>query len=388
MDNRVRRTRTAGLLLVAIVTAVLVFGASSSPTGASTTPANGLPAWALRSIPKGTSDLSTVSCSSSTCLTVEPQHVLYSHNSGTTWTVSPNTPDFGTFTAASCGTREFCVLVGYTAYGEGLIAMSKDGGVTWAHHSSVRPDPGLSAVSCSTSEDCTAVAGYPVANATVVYSTVDGGTTWTSDAIPSGVNNLTAISCPTASACVAIGTHLGSSEGADSEVPLALTTTDGGAEWTIHIVPLVESNDVFNAISCSSASVCVVGGRRYDGSALLFRSTDSGAKWVDQSPPPYSTFVPGKGPYYGALFEGVDCPSASDCVVVGEYGGGGDNPPTGNLTVATTNGGATWSLIKAPSSVAGLTDVSCTLPLQCVAVGANSQATGMIVGSKAPVVPV
>jgi hypothetical protein len=118
-------------------------------------------------------------------------------------------------------------------------------------------------------------------------------------------------------------------------------------------------------VSCPSTTHCVAVGAVSTAPGLppagvTIATTNGGASWVGEPVPP------GVG-----SFVGVSCPSTTECVAAGdtetEFG-----TPAG-IVVATTDDGATWAPENLPSDVAGLGALSCAAPGYCQAVGATAQ---------------
>lgn len=112
----------------------------------------------------------------------------------------------------------------------------------------------------------------------------------------------------------------------------------------------------FIALTCRSANFCVNLGfaadvQRWDGS-----------KWqLTDTPEPKGATDMG--------LSGVSCPSASFCMAVGAYAT--DSDAQIHQSVAEIWNGSAWKLIASPSHQleSSLTDVACTSPTHCMAVG-------------------
>ncbi len=113
-----------------------------------------------------------------------------------------------------------------------------------------------------------------------------------------------------------------------------------------------------DGVACPTATTCVVVGGT--AAATVLTTTDRGHTWV-------STTVAGIAALYG-----VACFDATDCVAVGTSGG------AGAAAVAVTHDGQTWSAIGGLPAAPPLTSVSCVAPSRCMAVGATSSASGWV----------
>lgn len=204
--------------------------------------------------------------------------------------------------------------------------------------------------------------------------TTNGGASWTGYTGQwAGLLDVTSISCVSTSVCWAAG--LG--EGAAGEV---IESTDGGKTWTEKSPDFLADSGgtrTPNAIDCVSASTCWLAGvnQATSNGPELDETTNGGATWTAFTNLPAITKPAPQGTY---TLNGISCTSARSCVVVGglNYGGGKAQ------VIATTDGGATWSLSADPT-LAGLQQlfsVSC-LPVSgaqpaCHAVGSTGVAPG------------
>jgi hypothetical protein len=125
------------------------------------------------------------------------------------------------------------------------------------------------------------------------------------------------------------------------------------------------------SVSCTARDTCAAGGE-YSGSGattVAIVDTESAGNW---STAPTDLTMPGTGAHDAAT-DGVDCPSAGDCVAVGSYAqsGGAVQP------FAAIETGGSWGAgrqIQLPANAqsspgADLDDVSCVTPSGCEAVG-------------------
>ena len=227
------------------------------------------------------------------------------------------------------------------------------------------------------------------ATATVTIRVGTGGMTWTpvEAKVPAGwpaLANTTpvAVSCPTAGFCAAVGTDAGPynaiwfrkngawTAGAQVPSPPDATAPPGGS--AVYVAPI--------ALSCPSASLCVLAGDYYSGDDLLpLLMTWSNGTWTQDS-------LAGSYNYGGqAGLSGVSCPTTSYCVAVGTNSYYYVDPEEDGFQVtlgivATWHGSGTWTVADAPApgnalQVQGnpaesqLTAVSCASASSCTAVG-------------------
>ena len=131
-----------------------------------------------------------------------------------------------------------------------------------------------------------------------------------------GIQNLWGLNCPSRLTCEAVGAIGGAG--------VALRTTDGGARWVDQ--PLPPGVTGLSALACHSTSVCEAVGEDSAYRSVALRTTDGGARWVAH-----------EFPSGIRDFHSLSCPSASVCQVFGENSTG-----YGGETSRTSHGGATW----------------------------------------------
>ena len=217
-------------------------------------------------------------------------------------------------------------------------------------------------------------------------SAPDGGG-WTAAEAPLPGNarsntgiELSGVSCPAASQCVAVGNYA-PADGGDG-----LLLTGSGDSWTTVQPPLPANaedggaNAEVRGVSCPSVSQCVAAGEYYDsaGVAQGLLLTGSGGTWTAQEAPLPANAAVRSGMYEGQL-TGVSCPSASQCVAVGEYE---DTAGSWRGLLLTLADGA-WTAQEASlphdttdNYAAWLNGVSCPAVSRCVAVGGYGSANG------------
>lgn len=189
--------------------------------------------------------------------------------------------------------------------------------------------------------------------ASVILSTADGGESWVRQPVPAGVGNLAAVSCATATQCVVGGDRapFGQHSG------VFLITGNGGAPWRVVADPGMFSP---SGISCPTVTTCFAVGHSPGKTAAVAATSDGGATWVAQALPAA----------LGSL-TAISCPSAADCVALGFSAAGHA------LALATTDGGRSWAAHAMPDG--SLTAISCPTVTACLAVGVDVTGTaGMI----------
>ena len=217
-----------------------------------------------------------------------------STDGGNTWIKKSVTgiPVSANFRATSCtgnGSSAICTAVGQDTTGTAIVAVSTDGGNTWA----IKPVPGLTiggiffGTSCIGSESsaiCIAT-GQDGTGVPLVAVSTDGGNTWAVKSVTglpvSGF--LIAASCSgsgPAAVCTAAGT-----DGTGSEPPLLIVSTDGANTWAVRSVLGLPASGIFRTTICTgsgSTAICTAAGQDYTGSTppLLALSTDGGNTWA------------------------------------------------------------------------------------------------------------
>ena len=210
------------------------------------------------------SDMFSIACTSgATCTTVGAGgRERRTTDGGATWTDVATAPGNNKpLTQVACPSSSICYAVG----DRGNAMKSTDGGPTWSWLNTTDGNP-IYGLSCPTTSVCYATDIYAH-----VVKTTDGGATWTWQTTPittpgaavpgSGGPNpfagLMAISCPSA-ARVASGLYVvPTGQTIPSTDPPIVTTTDGGATWTLQT-----SNAGLR--QRRRRRVCGLGGRRHE----------------------------------------------------------------------------------------------------------------------------
>jgi hypothetical protein len=237
----------------------------------------------------------------------------------------------------------------------------------------------LSRISCGSAKTCLAIglhdnyasgAGIPIAEAW-------NGKAWRSVAVPAptgampGDTVLSAVSCKSATSCLVIGNYYTT----DNYLPYALTWN--GTSLKRAAAPLVPTKGLgvtLDALSCATAKRCVAVGT----SEQLAVETWNGAKWAVRT-----AALPGE------TVSGLeDAPMAISCLSVTSCVFAGQTYPIGNnfRTLLERWNGKVFTPMKTAASADvngfSLNDVSCVSAKSCVAAGLiASSASGNWVGS-------
>jgi hypothetical protein len=167
--------------------------------------------------------------------------------------------------------------------------------------------------------------------------------------------------CANADECWAVGAAFSNGGGA---VPLIQEWN--GSSW--NLVAASGRSDALLAVTCVSSSECWAVGSVLSGPdnnpATPFVEEWNGEAWSTVPTPT----LPGVA---GAIFEGVSCPTASDCWAVGFT----TDPTSRALASLVENwNGTTWSVVAGPSTgqpYSQLDGVTCLGPSNCWSVGSD-----------------
>jgi hypothetical protein len=183
--------------------------------------------------------------------------------------------------------------------------------------------------------------------------------------LPAGIQSLRGVACPSANRCWAVGTTLGSARAPASAT--VLTTTTGGASWTVQSIP--PTVGYLAGIACPTTRACTaVGQIGTDGAGpgAVLTTTNAGTTWVLQSLPVGSTDV-----------TAVDCLPAGPCSALADV--------AGRVTAVVPGApGAPWVARGAlPATVASATALACTDARHCWTTVLSPVDVGHVAGSVA-----
>jgi hypothetical protein len=267
---------------------------------------------------------------------------------------------------------------------------------------------GFNALTCPTSKICylesTKIVGLNgFSLVTKAYKTVDGGKTWSSISIPATGNPDTSFSCSSVSVCSVgmLSAPEGSSTGAFPQrtVQTMLTTIDGGATWTSHVVAikpvmgvdaaldtsLINVQGQWSQLQCFSAVSCIAVAlvpsdqpqepiQSGDNNAgvertVIMRTADGGATWTS-GVLPWSNAFDGSPGWSNSQMMTLSCATSLNCIGLAPVlHSVVDNAQTSRVLVwRTTDGGVTWHTNWAPAPALEPSHrLTCPTKLRCYA---------------------
>jgi hypothetical protein len=331
--------------------------------------------------PTGQSDLSSVSCGSTTsCFAVgwyntgvsgSFEQPLIERWDGTAWSIvtEPTLPAGNAeLYSVFCTSPSSCVAVGdQQPGGTGTYATLAESwnGSSWSVVGgpalSTSVDSHLRSVACASATACTAVGEYDLDPLAEWWD----GTTWSvvGSAPPRAAGNgcyesgFYGVSCASASDCMAVG-QVG------SQVASFAERWDG---TQFSEVPFSSCSDAATAIACASDGTCKAVGDFFDPSGFHpnIWSWD-GAFWTSHLFPNAAST--------SAVLTGVACSAPGNCMAVG---GNAAASSQSERSLSASWDGSMWSVIPSPpppNDAATLNSVTCPAAGFCVAVGSiNSE---------------
>jgi len=202
---------------------------------------------------------------------------------------TPHAAQSVTIGGISCLAADDCIAVGDYSYGVGAKpgpgARDKTlaeawNGTSWRVLPTVNVSDWneLSAVSCASPDNCTAVGS---SENQFAWAEHWNGTNWRAESVPAfskpatlGYLQLTGVSCPSAKTCVAVGSYNGA-------VPVAATWN--GSRWRLTRLPVAGGGmAALHAVACASAASCVAVGT--GPAANAFAEVYAHGAWKQSTP--------------------------------------------------------------------------------------------------------
>jgi photosystem II stability/assembly factor-like uncharacterized protein len=343
----------AGVSCPSPSTCVAVGDNSNGGGGSAYRTSDGGTIWTPEVVYSAGEGMTAVSCVSlEVCYAVAEDGVIdMSADGGQTWALNIGAANAQLYGVA-CSSARHCVASGRDGQGRGVLFELNRGQWTGVEVPNLYQ---VDSVSCPSTTMCEATGiSFPAAGSFV--TSTDGGSTWSDQPSPLRLqmDDLDAVACPSGTTCHAVASG-----------GVIATTASGAATWQLTEAPGVRAAD---EISCATTTVCEVAGNQTNNSDVLARTTDGGRTWASQPVPSGVTSL-----------NGVACPSATSCVVLGEE----SSSATPSVAMLTDDGGRTWSVDPLPAGMVG-DAVACPSVTVCVATGSwrsDSQGTGAIARS-------
>jgi photosystem II stability/assembly factor-like uncharacterized protein len=208
---------------------------------------------------------------------------------------------------------------GWAVGNNGVVLSTANGGATWTSLSSGITNDLMSVAFASPSH------GWAVGNGGIILATADGGVNWTPQSSGTA-DDLTSVTFANQEEGWAVG------QDPDTFASVILHTTNGGGSWAVQATA---SADCLYGITCTDVTHCWVVGYNNDTvTGDIFCTTNGGANWTAQGP--HGIYAPFAVTFANAN-NGWAVGGDSQNVWVG------DAPAPHNTILATANGGATWT---------------------------------------------
>jgi hypothetical protein len=376
-------------------------GGSGAPNGAAViATTDGGATWTNQPIPGSVGYLSRIACSDRrTCVAVgqaaqtsNGQAIsIATTDGGASWTVVPSPDTVLDITALTCRADRSCLAVGTTANGSAALTEPSPGSA-WVQRGPLPTGiTGATAISCTTARICLVTGSVAVAadhSTGTVALTTDGGTTWAAEATPKGLGELNGISClsgpvtgagaipapstapttappttvpTTASTATASTVTTTTAAGSSPSTTTAPTTTVPTTTVPTTTVPTTTTTAPAPLVGVSGARCVVTGttatvlsGARA-GKGVLLTTANGGATWTSQPVPAAA-----------AAFSDVSCIALDTCVAVGSTVGTARHA---GVIVVTGSPGRPWASSSSVAAPQSLSAVSCVSLSACVVVG-------------------
>jgi hypothetical protein len=347
-------------------------GGADAPNGAAVIATlDGGARWKSQVIPPTVGYLSGVSCSDQRHCTAVGQAsqtsngqgvIIATSNGGATWAASPTPPGILDVTTVACRPDHRCVATGTVA--TGVVALVSDSAnAGWVQQGSFPAGvSGAMAISCPDDRRCWATAHSSVDVdhiAGAVAVTTDGGSTWATLPIPKGTGYLNGVSCLDEAGSGGAALPFTPSTTTPASVPTAPGT---GAPPALTTTPTAVGSTTPASPTGVAGVHCVVVGTTANtlsssrtGHGLVLTTATGGASWSNQPVPAVAA----------ALID-VACTSVDACVAVGSSVA---SSPQAGVVVFTGSSDHPWRPALAVGSAQPLSAVHCTSTSRCVLVG-------------------
>jgi hypothetical protein len=222
----------------------------------------------------------------------------------------------------------------------------------------------LDGIACTSANACIAVGSHGSAT-DATYAEQWDGQRWRPMATPAIASDtvplLVGVACARPDLCFAVGINESRTGNEDESDPL-LEQWDG-AHWTLTTIAVPNhDHGELNGISCGGPTSCIAVGTYFDHERTQGRLIEhwDGARWTFESSPSPS-------PEHVSQFSAVSCPTATDCVAVGEALFRSDNIVY-RVAMAEHRDASGWTIETSSLSTHGtMTSVACPDTWHCLA---------------------
>jgi photosystem II stability/assembly factor-like uncharacterized protein len=238
--------------------------------------------------------------------------VLTTHDGGRTWAEAA--PPAGAIAVISvqCASAVACTVVA----SDGTViwsATTVDFGHTWVRQGLLPTGTGGALMLSCTSTGTCLVAGYtpttPGHGQGAIALSTDGGMTWTAATVPSGTGLLQSATCLNPTRCLAAGTTSNTVSDVVPAKGLLLVSADGGHTWS-DATSSPPVGDVYG-VGCPSATACAMVGTDWQGTPPV------GTGAVAESKNAGDTFTAKSTSYTPLTLTALDCPTPELCIAAG-----------------------------------------------------------------------
>ena len=290
-----------------------------------------------------------------------------------------------TITALSCASPGNCVLGGGVFSGEAVTTGGSARERALDNMRSARSLLARDSVRPATASSTPTLTAVPF-----IASEVGGN--WHAAVQPSlglpstGVALVTSAACPPGGECVVAGVYATSDT---ASVPGgSFLVSQSGTTWS---TPATNSTLGITALACPSAGNCTAAGSDVHGIAAVAR--ENSGKWGSTTDLHGATSLSYKGEKASSSeVEGLACPSAANCSVIGDYTIGSVSSPTDAEGFVAGEANGTWSPVTVPAGLISLNSsgeapfggalgpgqggLACASAANCAAGGSYSTAKG------------
>ena len=240
--------------------------------------------------------------------------VITTSDAGTTWTPAASPQNALVVSSVTCASPTDCTSIvsdGTSTWS----AHSSDFGQTWQQEGDLPAGflPGND-ITCIAGGMCIDAGYVPTTNSHgqgAVAVSADGGQTWALASVPAGTGVLQSTACLSPSDCLAAGTTGTTVSDVVPAKGALLRSADGGHTWALSSSTGTLPVDDVYGLACPSDLQCAMVGTTWVGIPAV------GAGGVAESTDAGLTFRSSRTSYVPITLTAVACPSVSRCIAVG-----------------------------------------------------------------------